>query len=308
MDYTALLNKMVIFVVLMLIGYLLAKRGVIDRAFTRMASSLVINVFMVGTILNSMLSSEIGTNLTDVLHVLLVTSVVQIIGFVFAFIVTRFIRLEDGRAAVYELLMALGNTMFIGLPIAEALYGARAVFVMSISCIPFNVLLYSYGVWRLQGGGSGKSLRLKDVFSLPLVATIVGILLLIGNIPVPAALKGTFSALSGATMPVSMLVIGANLSTVSLLDAFRSWQLALASAVKLLIVPVLGWLVCRWMTTEEALLMTAVIIAACPSAVMVSVLGIQYGQDGLFSAEGVQHSTICSLVTIPLLLSLLSGA
>ncbi len=307
MDFMMLLNKMIIFVVLMLIGYLLAKHGVIDRAFTRMASSLVINVFMVGTILNSMLSSEIGTNLGDVLHVLMITSVVQVIGFVAAFAVTRIVRLENSRSAVYELLMALGNTMFIGLPIAEALYGARAVFVMSISCIPFNVLLYSYGVWRLQGGGSGKHLRLKDVFSLPLVATVVGIVLLIANVQVPAALKGTFAALSGATMPMSMLVIGANLSTVSLMDAFRSWQLALASAVRLLLVPLLGWLVCRWMTSEEALLMTAVIIAACPSAVMVSVMGIQYGQDGVFSAEGVQHSTVCSLVTIPLLLRLLTG-
>ena len=107
-------------------------------------------------------------------------------------------------------------------------------------------------------------------------------------------------------MPMSMLVIGFSLGSVSLLDAFRNRHLALLSVVKLLLIPLITWIVCRFLTSDTVLLMTCMIIAASPSAVIVSVLGIQYGQDAVFSSEAVQHSTICSLITIPLLIRVLS--
>ncbi len=309
MEISVLLSKMFIFVVLMLIGYYLARRGIISPAFTRMISKLVLDVFMVGTILSSMISTGAGRELPELGEMILLTFVATLTGYVVAAVLCRFIPMEADNAPSYEILMAVGNTMFIALPIADALYGANGVFIVSVSCIPFNVFLYSYGIWRLKGSlnKGGSNLRIKDMFSLPLVATLLGIVVIIAKIPVPEAIKGVCSALSGATMPLSMMVIGASLGSVSLVDAFRKPKLALLSAVKLIVIPVVSFFVCRLFTQDPVLLMTCTIIAASPSAVIVSVLAIQYGRDGVFSSEGVQHSTICSIVTIPLLIKLLSG-
>ena len=52
MELSVLLNKMFVFVVLMVIGYVLARRGVLDRSFTKAASSLTLNVFMAATIVS----------------------------------------------------------------------------------------------------------------------------------------------------------------------------------------------------------------------------------------------------------------
>ena len=65
MELSALLNKMFIFIVLMVIGYVLARRGLFGPAFTKTASSLVLNVFMVGTILSSMISTGAEQDLRD---------------------------------------------------------------------------------------------------------------------------------------------------------------------------------------------------------------------------------------------------
>ena len=108
-------------------------------------------------------------------------------------------------------------------------------------------------------------------------------------------------------MPLSMMVIGSSLGTVSLTDAFRNPKLGLLSAMRLFVIPLISWLVCRLITSDTVLLMTCTIIAAAPCAVIVSVIAIQYGRDPIFSSEGVQHSTICSIVTIPLLIKILSG-
>ena len=306
MELSTLLGKMLVFAVLMLIGYLMARRGAIGPAFTRTASSLVLNVFMVGTILNSMISTGAERDLSNLPEIILMTFMMTLIGYATAWLVTRMVRIEPDNAPSFEILMGVGNSMFIALPIAGALYGAYAVFIVSLSCIPFNVFLYSYGVWRIRGTESGK-LRVKDMFSIPLIATLLGLLILLLNLSVPKVIVDIFSSLSGATMPMSMMVIGASLGSVSLLDAFRNPKLAILSAVRLILIPILTWVICRFLTDDPVLLMTCMIIAASPSAVIVSVIAIQYGRDGVFASEAVQHSTICSIVTIPLLIQLFSG-
>ena len=305
MELSTLLGKMIVFIVLMLIGYLLARRGVIGPGFTRTASSLVLNVFMVGTILNSIISTGAERDLSNLPEIVLLTFVMTLIGYVTARLMARLARVDEANAPSYEILMGVGNSMFIALPIAGALYGAYAVFIVSISCIPFNIFLYSYGVWRIRGTESGK-LRVKDMFSIPLIATLLGLVIVLTGLPVPKVAVELFSSLSGATMPMSMMVIGASLGTVSLLDAFRKPKLALLSAVRLILIPVLTWAVCRFLTSDPVLLMTCMIIAASPSAVIVSVIAIQYGRDGVFASEAVQHSTICSMVSIPLLIEIFS--
>ena len=305
MELSTLLGKMLVFVVLMLIGYLLARRGVITPAFTRTASSLVLNVFMVGTILNSMVSTGAERDLSNLPEIVLLTFAMTLIGYVTAWAMTRLVHVDAANAPSYEILMGVGNSMFIALPIAGALYGPYAVFIVSLSCIPFNVFLYSYGVWRIRGTESGK-LRIKDMFSIPLMATLLGLGILLTGLTVPKVVTDIFSSLSGATMPMSMMVIGTSLGSVSLLDAFRKPKLAVLSAVRLILIPVLTWVVCRFLTDDPVLLMTCMIIAASPSAVIVSVIAIQYGRDGVFASEAVQHSTICSIVTIPLLIQIFS--
>ena len=307
MELNALLNKMLVFVVLMVIGYCLAKRNICGPAFTKTASWIVLNIFMVGTILSSMIATGTERELTNISEIILLTFVMSLIGYAVAAILIRFIKIEQEHKAIFEILMATGNSMFIALPIAEAIFGDYSVFIVSMSCIPFNVFLYGYGVWRLKGSSTKERIRIKDIFSVPLIATLLGLVIIVTKLPVPQAIKGIFSSLSGATMPLSMMVIGTSLGSVSLLDAFRNPKFALLSAVRLVLIPAITWLICRLLTDDPVLLMTCMIISAAPSAVIISVLAIQYGQDGVFSSEGVQHSTICSVVTIPLLIQFFSN-
>ena len=306
MEFSTLLSKMFVFVVLMLIGYLYARRGLIGADFIRTASNLVLNVFMVGTILGSIISTGMERDLSDIGEIVLLTFLMTFIGYAVAWVVTRFVHVEPENAPTYEVLMGVGNSMFIALPIVAAIYGPYAVFIVSLGCIPFNVCLYSYGIWRIRGSEAGK-FRIRDVFSIPLIATLIGVLIILLRIPVPQTILELFGTLSGATMPLSMVIIGASLGTVSLLDAFRNPKLAVLSTVKLIVIPIVTWMICRLLTDDPVLLMTLTITAAAPSAVIVSVIAIQSGKDAVFSSEAVQHSTICSVVTIPLIIQLLSG-
>lgn len=304
MDVSVLIPKMIVFVVLMVIGYLCAKTNFAGREFTKDASKMVINVFMSATIINSVLVSDARLSGGELLQVMLVLCMSVGVCWVLGAISCRLVGLGD-REPLFELLVAVMNNMFIALPVVETLFGSQAVFYCSLSCIPFNVLLYTFGIYRLQGGEGKGSVRLKDIFSVPLLATLVALVIFLLHPPVPPVVKDLASTMAAATMPLSMIVIGSSLGSVSLLDAFKKGKLYLMCAIRLLLCPLLVWLLAGLMTEDLMLRVTATIIAAAPSGVVVSVLAIQYDRDAVFTSEGILLSTVFSMLTIPLIVSII---
>ena len=304
MDVSVLIPKMIVFVVLMVIGYLCAKTNFAGREFTKDASKMVINVFMSATIINSVLVSDACLSGGELLQVMLVLCMSVGVCWVLAAISCRLVGLGD-KAPLFELLIAVMNNMFIALPVVETLFGSQAVFYCSLSCIPFNILLYTFGIYRLQGGEGKGSVRLRDIFSVPLLATLAALVIFLLQPPVPPVVKELASTMSAATMPLSMIVIGSSLGSVSLLDAFKKGKLYLMCVLRLLLCPLLVWLLAGLITDDLMLRVTATIIAAAPSGVVVSVLAIQYDRDAVFTSEGVLLSTVFSMLTIPLIVSVI---
>ena len=58
MDLMSLISKMITFIALMLVGYIGARRKLLDNAFARALSQLVMNLFLTGTVINSVISER----------------------------------------------------------------------------------------------------------------------------------------------------------------------------------------------------------------------------------------------------------
>lgn len=302
----ALINKLVVFVVLMAIGYIGARKKMLPAEFTRAANKLVLNVFMVASILNSVMANPPRMGGKALLAAVGVMTLVMVLSYGVSALLVRIFRMKGEHAPLFELLVSVMNPMFIGIPVAEVLYGQEAVFYVALVNLPFNFLLYSYGVWRLKGKeGEKAGLNWRDLASAPMIGTIVSILIFALHIPMPGVVKDLIGTMSGATMPMSMIVIGSSLGGVRLVDAFTEKSLYLVSALRLLLMPVLTWLVIRFLPIDPLLYAAAIITAACPSGVLVGVLTLQYGRDAEYSSKGILLNTLLSLVTIPLLVKLL---
>lgn len=301
MDMSALLTKMVIFVVLMVIGYIGARTKLLNGEFTKAASKLTMNVFMTASILNSVIANPPQLSGGELAKVMLACFVSVGFGYLISALVVRLLPFQRERKPLMELLISVTNTMFIGVPVAEPIFGSQAVFYIAMSCIPFNVFLYTYGVWRMNQSGERVKLNWKNMVSVPLIATMAALLIFVLNIPMPGVVKELCNTLSAATMPMSMLVIGSSLGGVSLLDAFKEKSLYFASLMRLVLVPLLTLPVLKLITTDPVLLGAMVIIAGCPSAVMVTVLAIQYGRDAEYTSKGILLETFLSMATMPAL-------
>ena len=110
MDYTVLLNKMLIFLVLMIIGYALARRGKLDRSAVKAVSALTLNIFLTASILNSTLSVDVDMDWGELGRAFLLVWVVMLLGYLVAWLVSLPIPVDREHKPLFELLMSMGKT------------------------------------------------------------------------------------------------------------------------------------------------------------------------------------------------------
>lgn len=296
----ALFQKLILFLALMLVGYVGARRGSFGPDFARSASKLTLNVFMTATILYSVVNNPPSMSGGELAWSLLVAFLVLLLGYVVSAVLTRLLPVNPERKPIFELLISVMNPMFIGVPVAEVLLGSQGVFYIALSNAFFNLLLFTYGVWRIKAGERSK-LRLKDMITMPLIATVLSVVIFALRVPCPDFLKSMLGTVSPATMPMSMVVIGASLGKVKLVDTFKEKSLYLVSFLRLLLMPLLTWLLFRFLPADPMLRSAMLIVSACPSGIIVSILCLQYGKDVEYSSKGILLDTALSMLTIPLL-------
>ena len=300
-----LIEKMALLVMLLALGYLCARLKLVGPEFNKGLSKLVINVFLAGMILSSVINKKLEMTGGDVAFGLLMMTLSMLICVGIGWLSPTLLRIKDGDKGMYRILAAFMNNGFMGFPLVAAVYGENTVFFASLSNIPFNLLLYTVGVMFLQKGDKNTKFSIKSVINVPIVATLIAVVIFIFEIPMPKLVDDVADTLSAATVPLSMMCVGLSLGSVSLKEALMQPRLYGISLVRLLICPLAVWLVLRIFITNPVILGTIVILSACPSAIICTILGIQYGRDGVESSEAIFISTMLSMITIPLLISVL---
>ena len=299
MNFTALLSKMILLLILLLIGYFSSRKGYLSRDFSKSASWLLLNVFLVASILNSVLGDRPTLPGGELWMVLILMTVLMLLCYLMGMIFARFD--HDKTSVQTFLLIGVMNSLYVGLPVAQALCGSEGVFYIGLSCIPFNILLYTWGMWALRRGKGEKGIRLKEMISAPLISALLSLVIFVADIRVPKMVSDLLGSVAAATIPISMLVIGATLGNVSLSEAFSKKKLYMINLVRLIIAPLLIFFLFRSFTSNQTLLVSAVVVAACPCGVLSTPLSIQYGYDPEYTSECIMLSTALSMVTLPAL-------
>lgn len=106
--------------------------------------------------------------------------------------------------------------------------------------------------------------------------------------------------MSPATSPLAMIVIGLMLSRSNIQEALKNPILYLASAFKLLIVPIAITLVLKAFGVAGPALVIPVMMISMPTASYVAMFSANYGNDAKFASQIVFLSSLLSMITIPI--------
>jgi malate permease and related proteins len=208
------------------------------------------------------------------------------------FLVFRF---HSRGFALPALFMNAGN---MGLPLALFAFGQTGLQRATLIFVIATCLQYSLGLYILNGRGNW-----KETFRLPLIyAAMAGLALNLLRFKIPELLGLPLSMLGQATIPLMLVSLGYRLHEVESLQ----WGHALGGAL----VRVVGGFTAANLAViavgAEGVNRQVLLLYGClPAAVVNFVLTEKYGQDPELAASIVVLSTLISVVTIPVVLSLI---
>ena len=304
MDITAISNQMVVLFLLLLVGYAANKLGWMNAAFNKAFSGFIINVTTPALILHSVMGGEKVLTIWEILLLLAVSLISYGVIILLSMVFPKLMRMDRRDGDTFRLMIIFSNTAFMGFPVVAALMGTEALFYAAIFNMPFNFLLYTYGV-RLMSGGSAQGFDRKTLLSPCVIAATVALILYLSPIKVPDLIVTTLDYLSGITIPGAMLILGSTLALIPLRSVFLDWRIYVLSVLKLAIIPVLVWAVVRVLPLPDMIGKMTVVMWALPVATNCTLLATQYGGDEALSSKGILITTLLSVVTIPILMQIL---
>lgn len=112
------------------------------------------------------------------------------------------------------------NNGFMGVPLAQGLFGSVGVFYAVASMIGFNVMSWTQGIGIFRHAKRqdlGQQIK-KIILNPNIIAIILGLVMFISSYRLPKLVSGFINYTSPAFTPLSMIVIGSNLANLNLRD------------------------------------------------------------------------------------------
>ncbi len=223
----------------------------------------------------------------------------------FAYIVGRLTNVSDPSLTSVIQGAARHNT-FIGLAITSQIFGASGAIVgtvATVALVPLSNIMAVIMMSILLHKGTGKRKVIQDLVRNPIILSIaVGLIFNHFKLSQDFVLYQFTGLLAEASLPILLLVIGANMQ----FGYFRAHLLSaiISSIAKMLLFPLVTFLICRLFSLPSEMTVIAVIFATCPTSPAGFPLAKQMGGDASLMATIISLQTALAIVAIPIAISL----
>lgn len=277
-------------------GYLARRLGYLGGETDQKLSKIILNITMPCLIIASVTTGEALPEASKILSTLKVAAVFYGVEMLVAVIVPRILGGTEQQKGVWRYILVFPNVAFIGYPVTVAVFGPEALFYAVILVLPFNLLAYSIGPLMLAGRAK---FRWQQLASPCIISAVLALAVALCRISLPALVGECAAFVGDLTTPLSLLVVGSLLAGLSVRQVFASPRLWVLTALRLLILPALLWVILGWMQVEPLVAGIAVVLMAMPAAVNGAMLCMEYHGDTECMAQGTFLTTLVSILTIP---------
>ena len=284
------------------VGYLLARHAAVQVhtlsrvTFHALAPALVFNILTTSTL------SGLEFGRMAAFYVLVAASAA-----VMARLAAIPLRLDRASLSAFLLVVVCSNSGNYGLPVALLAFGREALTFASVYFVSSAIFSYTGGVLLAASGRRSIRQALGGVARVPAVygALAAGITLALG-LPVPDAVARPMALLSDAALPMMVLVLGMQLERATWPD--RPAMVIVASLLSLVATPLAAFGIARLLGLQGAALQAGVLQASMPSAVITTILALEFDVAPSFVTSVVCVTTLLSPVTLTVLIAFLQRA
>jgi predicted permease len=304
--------------VLMAIGFVARKRGVVSAVGTSEMVRVLIAIIYPCLIFSSVTrlnAQELAANWIMPVMALAIAGT----GLVLGLVSLRFMKgIDPQRASAFLFQNTINNYLFLPLPLVMLLWGTQGVALLVFASMGFELVVWTVGVF-LFNRSSKLAEGIRMMFGPPLVALIFSIgWVCVRDLAAPQLPNTGFMAdllrrlldltyfgaetVGKATVAVSMVVSGSRIAALNVGAAFDK-QVWILSALRLIVTPVLFILLLKMIPMDETAYGILAVVAVMPAAVTSLVFSERFGGDSDFIASSLLITHLAAVVTIPLLLA-----
>lgn len=283
---------------LIILGYVLARRGGIDPHANKTLGNLAFKLFMPMVLFTGMVHAPLhdGLNMVNLaayfVPALIVFTVVNLLT-----------HRKVGHPTPFGLTASFSNNALIGVAMVAGLYGNAGLVLLFTVLAVHSLLLFSAQSLYSSLAGSEPfkpSILLASLANPMIIGLLLGTAVNLSGLGLPAWSMNLATWLAQAALPCALIVLGANLSGYRLRPTSSAVTVTIA---KLIVMPLLVLLACLLLDINGMPRAVLVLMAANPAGV--NVLGFARSrEDSQITSSAICLTTVLSMVTLPLWIGL----
>lgn len=309
------LSGIIPIIVLIVLGFVLHEKKFLSKGLDRNLTFLVMNVALPASVFLSVVNNLTVKTLEELAKPLVIGLLVFGANYMLSYFIMRLSRVPRGRKGIFLNTVVNANTIFIGMPLNQALFGTEAISYFLVYYVLNTLSTWTVGAvfiardGRTQGAGGGK-VNLKQILSPPILGLLAALPVLLLGIHLPKPVTETLSYLGTLVTPLSLLYIGIVLSEAGLRSVRFDKDTVVALLGKFVLSPVLTatalYLAVRFGIALPAKLRDTMIVqSAVPALTVLPILAGDADGDVEYATNVVVTSTVLFVVVIPLVMTLL---
>ena len=296
---------------MILVGFVIGEKGWFDDKSRGLLAKLVTQVALPCYMLYTITQRFTAADLLKMLPALRFPALSMVILLGIATGVARIFAVKQDRRGLFISMFFNSNTIFVGLPINQALFGDASIPYVLIYYMCNTTFFWTLGTYLIQRDGEGEAqfdlkTSLKKVFSPPLMGFLLGLVMVMLQIKLPAFLASDLQYLGNLTTPLSMIFIGLSVSHVGVKQLVLGKEQLLILLGRFLVAPLLMVSIVYWVPLPSLMKQVFIIQSAMPVMTNAPVVARLYGADSDYAAVMVTETTLATMVVIPILMLLMA--
>jgi len=300
------LNVMLPVFLTILLGVVFQKIGLMPRRMVRDLNRLCFKCFLPVMLFNNVRATDFRQYFEGPLICYAIVSVLLLFA-VLLWVVPRFVPHPEQQSVMIQGIYR-SNYVILGIPIVSNIYQGESIATITMLIaviVPLFNLLAVYLFERFNGANQHDPLKMAgSIARNPLIlATLLGMVYTLVGLEFPAFLDKTLADLGAITIPLALLILGADLDLN--LDATHLHLLTAATLGKILLVPCLFLPPAIFLGFRGQALASLLAMYASPAAVSGYIMAQNENADHQLAGQIVVVTSIISCFTLFLFIALL---
>ena len=296
---------------MILVGFVIGEKGWFDDKSRGLIAKLVTQIALPCYMLHTITQRFTAADLLKMLPALRFPALSMVVLLGIATAVAKIFAVRQDRRGLFVSMFFNSNTIFVGLPINQALFGDASIPYVLIYYMCNTTFFWTLGTYLIQRDGEGEAqfdlkTSVKKVFSPPLMGFILGLVMVMLQIKLPAFLASDLQYLGNLTTPLSMIFIGLSVSHVGVKQLVLGKDQLLILLGRFLVAPLLMATIVYWVPLPSLMKQVFIIQSAMPVMTNAPVVARLYGADSDYAAVMVIETTLATMVVIPILMVLMA--